>query len=165
MQRSSESFAALASALAKAQAQLVNPEKSLTATIRTGRAGELQAWLLTERDVKVSIGCLLEEAAPLWVLLRALVFRSTTFLTIGSLFLFPSSRLLDPHGHDRVVRAFSRFVLARAADAVSEEAECGHSDRGCRGVRIWTRGDRRIRKRRLLPLADSFLKRFWPCTS
>ncbi len=38
--RASESFAALASALAKAQAQLVNPEKSLTATIRTGRLGE-----------------------------------------------------------------------------------------------------------------------------
>jgi hypothetical protein len=35
MQRSSESVAALASALAKAQAELVNPEKSLTATIRT----------------------------------------------------------------------------------------------------------------------------------
>jgi hypothetical protein len=40
MHRSSESFAALASALAKAQADLVNPEKSLTATIRTGRPGE-----------------------------------------------------------------------------------------------------------------------------
>jgi hypothetical protein len=40
MQRSSESVAALASALAKAQAQLINPEKSLTATIRTGRVGE-----------------------------------------------------------------------------------------------------------------------------
>jgi ERF superfamily len=40
MPRSSESVAALASALAKAQAELVNPEKSLTATIRTGRAGE-----------------------------------------------------------------------------------------------------------------------------
>ena len=34
--------AALASALAKAQAELVNPEKSLTATIRTGRAGEAE---------------------------------------------------------------------------------------------------------------------------
>jgi ERF superfamily len=42
VQRSSESFAALASALAKAQAHLVNPEKSLTATIRTGRAGEIE---------------------------------------------------------------------------------------------------------------------------
>jgi hypothetical protein len=42
MQRSSESFAALACALAKAQAQLVNPEKSLSATIRTGRAGEIE---------------------------------------------------------------------------------------------------------------------------
>ncbi len=40
MHRSSESVAALASALAKAQAELVNPEKSLTAVIRSGRAGE-----------------------------------------------------------------------------------------------------------------------------
>jgi hypothetical protein len=39
MHRSSESVAALAAALAKAQAELVNPEKSLTATIRTGRPG------------------------------------------------------------------------------------------------------------------------------
>jgi len=42
VQQSSESVAALAAALAKAQAQLVNPEKSLTATIATGRAGETQ---------------------------------------------------------------------------------------------------------------------------
>jgi hypothetical protein len=40
MPRSSETVAALASALAKAQAELINPEKSLTATIRTGRLGE-----------------------------------------------------------------------------------------------------------------------------
>ncbi|HKD28538.1 MAG TPA: ERF family protein, partial [Xanthobacteraceae bacterium] len=40
MPRSSESVAALASALAKAQAELINPEKSLTAIIRTGRPGE-----------------------------------------------------------------------------------------------------------------------------
>src|SRR5262245_4714803 len=40
MPRSSESVAALAAALAKAQAELVNPEKSLTASIRTGRPGE-----------------------------------------------------------------------------------------------------------------------------
>ena len=40
MPRSSETVAALASALAKAQAELVNPEKSLTATIRGGRPGE-----------------------------------------------------------------------------------------------------------------------------
>jgi hypothetical protein len=39
VQRSSESVAALASALAKAQAELVNPEKSLTATIRTAGPG------------------------------------------------------------------------------------------------------------------------------
>src|SRR5712671_5335502 len=41
MPRSSETVAALASALAKAQAELINPEKSLTATIRTGRPGEV----------------------------------------------------------------------------------------------------------------------------
>ena len=40
MHRSSESVAALAAALAKAQAELINPEKSLTASIQTGRAGE-----------------------------------------------------------------------------------------------------------------------------
>jgi hypothetical protein len=40
MHRSSESVAALAAALAKAQSELVNPEKSLTAIIRTGRPGE-----------------------------------------------------------------------------------------------------------------------------
>jgi ERF superfamily len=40
MPRSSDSVAALAAALAKAQAELVNPEKSLTATIRTGQPGE-----------------------------------------------------------------------------------------------------------------------------
>jgi hypothetical protein len=40
MPRSSESVAALASALAKAQAELINPEKSLTAKIRSGRPGE-----------------------------------------------------------------------------------------------------------------------------
>ena len=42
MHRSSESVAALAAALAKAQAGLVNPEKSLTATIRTGRPGDAE---------------------------------------------------------------------------------------------------------------------------
>jgi hypothetical protein len=40
MPRSSESVAALAAALAKAQAELTNPEKSLTATIRGTRPGE-----------------------------------------------------------------------------------------------------------------------------
>ena len=39
MPRSSETVAALASALAKAQAELINPEKSLTAKIRTGQPG------------------------------------------------------------------------------------------------------------------------------
>jgi hypothetical protein len=34
MQRSSETIGAIAAALAKAQAELTNPEKSLTATIR-----------------------------------------------------------------------------------------------------------------------------------
>src|SRR5262245_31887095 len=40
MPRSSETVAALAAALAKAQAELINPEKSLTAIIRGGRSWE-----------------------------------------------------------------------------------------------------------------------------
>ena len=41
MQRSSESIASLAAALAKAQVELINPEKSLTGTIQsTGRADQ-----------------------------------------------------------------------------------------------------------------------------
>jgi hypothetical protein len=42
MPQSSPSMAALAAALAKAQGELVNPEKTLTATIRGGRAGEAE---------------------------------------------------------------------------------------------------------------------------
>ena len=45
MQRSSQSIASLAAALAKAQAELVNPEKSLVATIRSdGRSGAEQTF-------------------------------------------------------------------------------------------------------------------------
>ena len=40
MHRSSESIASLAAALAKAQCELINPEKSLVATIGPGRPGE-----------------------------------------------------------------------------------------------------------------------------
>jgi ERF superfamily protein len=39
VQRSSDSVAALAAALAKAQSELVNPEKSLTATIKAAAPG------------------------------------------------------------------------------------------------------------------------------
>jgi hypothetical protein len=38
VQRSSETIGTIAAALAKAQAQLVNPEKSLVATIRSDEA-------------------------------------------------------------------------------------------------------------------------------
>src|SRR6476659_10010028 len=40
MQRSSDSIASLAAALAKAQAELTNPEKSLVATIRPNGPGD-----------------------------------------------------------------------------------------------------------------------------
>ncbi len=40
MQRSSETIGAIAAALAKAQAELTNPEKSLTATIRAMNPGD-----------------------------------------------------------------------------------------------------------------------------
>jgi hypothetical protein len=42
MQRSSESIACLATALANAQAELTNPEKSLVATIRPSGPGEAE---------------------------------------------------------------------------------------------------------------------------
>jgi hypothetical protein len=42
MQRASESIACLAAALAKAQAELTNPEKSLVATIRPSGPGEAE---------------------------------------------------------------------------------------------------------------------------
>ena len=44
MHRSSPSIASLAAALAKAQAELVNPEKSLTATIRSDDRGRDQTF-------------------------------------------------------------------------------------------------------------------------
>jgi hypothetical protein len=42
MQRCSETIGTIAAALAKAQALLVNPEKSLTGTIRSGATGEAE---------------------------------------------------------------------------------------------------------------------------
>jgi hypothetical protein len=42
MQRSSETIGAIAAALAKAQAELTNPEKSLVATIRPDGPGEVE---------------------------------------------------------------------------------------------------------------------------
>lgn len=52
MPRSSDSIAALAAALAKAQIQLVNPEKSLTATISAGRSGGGSTGGATERSFR-----------------------------------------------------------------------------------------------------------------
>ena len=44
MQRSSESIACLTAAVAKAQAELTNPEKSLVATIRPNGPGIMRIW-------------------------------------------------------------------------------------------------------------------------
>ena len=44
MQRSSETIGTIAAALAKAQAQLVNPEKSLVGTIRSEGSGADRAF-------------------------------------------------------------------------------------------------------------------------
>ena len=57
MPKSSESVAALAAALAKAQAELVNPKKSLTATIQTGRPGEGQRSFRYARCPVASTSC------------------------------------------------------------------------------------------------------------
>jgi hypothetical protein len=69
MHRSSETVAALAAALAKAQAELVNPEKSLTATIRTGtgRGGGAQLPLCAALDASAAtIPIAARRPAPSW---------------------------------------------------------------------------------------------------
>src|ERR1700746_1928707 len=54
MQRSSESIAKLAAALAKAQGELINPEKSLTATIKTeGRAEQTFRYAPFSRGLQI----------------------------------------------------------------------------------------------------------------
>ena len=70
MPRSSETVAALASALAKAQAELINPEKSLTATVRTGRLGERER---SFRYAPLSSG--LDIVRKRWVSMRSLPYR------------------------------------------------------------------------------------------
>jgi hypothetical protein len=57
MQRSSESVGALASALAKAQAELVNPEKSLTARVRTAHPAKGNAPFAMRRCRAASTSC------------------------------------------------------------------------------------------------------------
>ena len=49
MQQSSETIGTIAAALAKAQAQLVNPEKSLVGTIRSDKAGASERCFATRR--------------------------------------------------------------------------------------------------------------------
>src|SRR6516162_5984335 len=52
MHRSSESIANLAAALAKAQAELVNPEKSLTATLRLEAGARSKGSEIAERSFR-----------------------------------------------------------------------------------------------------------------
>jgi hypothetical protein len=55
MQRSSETIGAIAGALAKAQIELNNPEKSLTATIRSPFPREIDRTFVTPRCPAVLI--------------------------------------------------------------------------------------------------------------
>jgi hypothetical protein len=55
--RSSESIACLVAALAKAQAELTNPEKSLVATIRPNGPGEASARFAMPRCPAGSRSC------------------------------------------------------------------------------------------------------------
>ena len=57
MQRSSETIGTIAAALAKAQAQLVNPEKSLVATIRSDGRRDLNKPFAMRRCRVVSTSC------------------------------------------------------------------------------------------------------------
>src|SRR6516164_8511332 len=70
MQRSSASIGTLASALAKAQGELVNPEKSLVASIRgVGSKGTEQTFryapLSSGLDVVRKVGCLVKRSYDL----------------------------------------------------------------------------------------------------
>ena len=68
MQRSSDSIAAIAGALAKAQIELANPEKSLLATIRSpfpGRPIELSGTLRLQVGSTLSAKCLANMKSPL----------------------------------------------------------------------------------------------------
>ena len=57
MQRSSETIGTIAAALAKAQAQLVNPEKSLVGTIRPDRTSGPNGPSVMRRYRAGSISC------------------------------------------------------------------------------------------------------------
>jgi hypothetical protein len=54
MQRASESIGTIAAALAKAQAQLINPEKSLVGTIRSDQASPVQ-WIRAVLPLRATI--------------------------------------------------------------------------------------------------------------
>jgi len=71
MQRSSETIGAIATALAKAQAELTNPEKALTATIRASNPREKDQ---TFRYAALSSG-LETSCARYWARTRSRLFR------------------------------------------------------------------------------------------
>jgi hypothetical protein len=92
VQQSSNSVAALAAALAKAQAQLVNPEKSLTATIRTGRAGETER---TFRYAPLSSGL---EIVRKTLSEQEIAVMQTTAIDLASRILNLTTTLTSPAG-------------------------------------------------------------------
>ena len=63
MQRSSETIGAIAGALAKAQAELTNPEKSLVATIRASHPRENDQTFRMPRSRAASTSCARRSAA------------------------------------------------------------------------------------------------------
>ena len=63
MQRSSETIGAIAAALAKAQAELTNPEKSLIATIRASNPRDRIRPFAMRRSPAASTSCARRSAA------------------------------------------------------------------------------------------------------
>jgi ERF superfamily len=97
--RSSESFAALTAALAKAQAKLINPEKSLTATIRSGRPGETQR---TFRYAPLSSGLeivrkTLSEHEIAVIQTTAIIDQATQMLNLTTLLAHSSGEWIASH--------------------------------------------------------------------
>src|SRR6202047_506726 len=133
--RSSESFAALAAALAKAQAQLVNPEKSLTATIPTGRAGETQRTFryaplssgleivrktLSEQEIAVIQATAVDPASRVLTLTAMLAHASGQWIS-SQWPVCPLADIASPHRMGAALTYARRYALFTLAGIAGED--------------------------------------------
>jgi hypothetical protein len=135
VQRSSESFAALAAALAKAQAHLVNPEKSLTATIAGGRPGEgartfryapLSSGLeivrktLSEHELAVIQTTAVDEASRMLTLTTMLAHSSGEWIA-SQWPVCPVAEIANPHRMGAALTYARRYALFTLVGIAGED--------------------------------------------